>query len=855
MVWILVVWSLAFLAGASQALAAAGPVVAYTHGRWWSGAGFVAGDRYVRDGLFVPRPAGGAAEVVDLGGGYVVPPFADAHNHMAGRTSQVSDQAMAAGVFYLMNPTLLASLGPGIRQALAGPGHVDAVLSMGAVTAPGGHPEGLYENLIRMGVYPDKRPQDLLGDAFHEVTRAADIDPVLDRLVAQNAQFVKIILMFSDEYEKRRDDPAYGEMKGLDPALVPLIVQAAHRRGLRVAAHIETAADFRVIVAAGVDEAAHMPGYYGGVGPVAQYAITDADARAAARAHIRVVATASYALNNRDKTRLPAIQAMQRANLMKLKAAGVPILIGTDGVADAAIAEARYLVDLKVFTPKEAFVALAVKTPRFIFPGRRIGVLQPGYEASFLVLKADPTQRFDAVTRIVRAVKQGFEVPRGRPVASEASAAKPSLAIAHVSVLSMVNDRVARDQTILIAGARIAAIGRGLRIPPGVPRLDGRGRFAIPGLWDMHVHVLAQADGPQAIATLAQMLRGGVVGLRDMGSTLGELAAFRAALANNRQPLPDLVAAGPVVNGPATPWSRPIELHVAAPAEAADAVAGLAAGGAQFVKVYSGLDAASYAATVAAAQARGLPVAGHLPFAIDLQTAVAAGQRSIEHMEVSLSKSCGARPPAKAADLWIGALSRGGVGAADRVALDLRAERDPPRCAAVLAKMAAKPVWWTPTLSLDFADASFVDADFRRFAPPGGAAACQAAASAWLKDTPGDLRARALQAELDDVKAIRAAGVPLLAGTDMPAPCEAPVASLRRELALFVRAGLSPYAALRTATVEPAAFLGRADAGTLAPGETADIVLLAANPFERIEAVGEVAAVVKGGRVVAAAAP
>jgi imidazolonepropionase-like amidohydrolase len=413
--WLLV---LGGLFAATQAFAAPprSPVVAYAHARWWTGDGFVSGARFVRGGLFVAKPAGVPDRTVDLAGAYVVPPFADAHNHMPGRASDVSDRAEAAGVFYLMNPTILASAAPGVRKALEGPGKIDAVLSMGAITAPGGHPERIYIDILRPRVYPQMKPEDFLGDAFHYITSPADIDPVLDRLVAQHAQFVKIMVLYSEEYAKRRDDPAYRGLKGLDPTLVPGIVAAAHRRGLRVAVHIETAADFRVIVAAGADEAAHMPGYVGAKGPLEPYRITDADARAAARAHIVVVATASLAYdNNPDPARLALVQDMQRANLLKLKRAGVPILIGTDGQPDAAPIEARYLIDLGVLTPKETLVSLTRITPRYILPGRRIGALKPGYEASFLALKANPVTDFDAIKTISRRVKQGFEIPDPRP--------------------------------------------------------------------------------------------------------------------------------------------------------------------------------------------------------------------------------------------------------------------------------------------------------------------------------------------------------------------------------------------------------------------------------------------------------
>lgn len=397
------------LAFSQVGVAGNAPVVAYENGRWWNGNIFGPGTRYVENGVFVKPHAGAPNRTVDLQGAYVVPGFADAHNHMAGSASDVNASAEAAGVFYLMNPNLLASSAAAIRAALSGPSKIDAVLSMGGITAPGGHPEKLYVDVLGKYVYPNIKPGEFVGDAFHYVTEASDIDPVIDRLVAQHAQFVKVFLLFSEEFEKRQNDPAYRGLKGLNPKLVPAIVKAAHRRGLRVAAHIETAADFRTIVAAGVDEAAHMPGYFAQSGPMSAYEITDADARSAARAHIVVVATASYALYG-DQARLPLVRPMQRANLRKLKAAGVPLLIGTDGKPDAAIEEARYLIDLGVFTPKEALKSLAFETPHYIFPRRRIGTLKEGYEASFLVLEGDPTIDFNAVTRIGLRVKQGIEL-------------------------------------------------------------------------------------------------------------------------------------------------------------------------------------------------------------------------------------------------------------------------------------------------------------------------------------------------------------------------------------------------------------------------------------------------------------
>jgi imidazolonepropionase-like amidohydrolase len=130
-----------------------------------------------------------------------------------------------------------------------------------------------------------------------------------------------------------------------------------------------------------------------------------------------------------------------------------------------------------------------------------------------------------------------------------------------------------------------------------------------------------------------------------------------------------------------------------------------------------------------------------------------------------------------------------------------------------------------------------------------GLTSCETDA-ATLERASATLRQRTLQAELDDVAAMHTARVHLLAGTDVFYPCDAPIAGLWRELALFVRAGFSPYEALRTATVEPAAYFGRPGAGMLKLGSVADMVLIDANPFEKIEAIRHVWAVVKAGRLV-----
>lgn len=396
---------------------AQGTTVEYIHARWWDGRHFLTGERYVNDGMFVVRPAARPAEVRDLKGDFIVPSFGDAHNHMAGSPEEFNREALAAGVFYFMNPNIMATVAPKLRAYLSQPDRIEARLSMGGITAPGGHPEKLYQDTLIKYVYTNMQPWQMVGDAFHYVTCSGDIDPVLNQLQAQHAEFIKIMVLYSEDFERRKDDDTLRGSKGLDPKLVPGIVAAAHRRGLTVAAHIETAADFRVIVSAGVDESAHMPGYVALEDPLDQYRITDADAAAAARAHVTVVATASYAQYTRDaESRLPAVKAMQAANLKKLLGAGVALLIGTDGKADAAIGEAKYLVSLGVLDARAALRLLSVDTPRYIFPGRKIGALEPGYEASFVALTADPTRDVKNLRTVDGYAKRGLllKAPAGK---------------------------------------------------------------------------------------------------------------------------------------------------------------------------------------------------------------------------------------------------------------------------------------------------------------------------------------------------------------------------------------------------------------------------------------------------------
>lgn len=398
------------LAAAAQAPAApkapAAETVAYINGHWWTGSGFAAGDRYVRGGVFVRK--GKAARTVDLKGAYVTPPFGEAHNHNLDRPETVrpvSDQYLANGVFYVKIPNS-RSYTAETRKLLNGKDSVDAIFSMGGITAPGGHPIRLYGFLSRFPG-PAKPGESFEGDAFHLVRTAADIEPVLQRLQDQGADFIKTYLLGSETYEARKDDPAAYGMKGLDPKLFPKVVRAAHRRGLKVSVHIETAADFRTAVAGGVDEINHLPGYMWPAGTNAEtFRLTQADAKAAKRAGV-VVVTTTGVTNGINSSRKAEIKALQAQNLKLLHAAGVKIAIGSDNYMTTSRSEIENLLAIGAFDAP-TLLKLWIDTSKVaIFPGRRIGCLDPGCEADFLALRRDPVTDLAATREIAFAWKDG----------------------------------------------------------------------------------------------------------------------------------------------------------------------------------------------------------------------------------------------------------------------------------------------------------------------------------------------------------------------------------------------------------------------------------------------------------------
>jgi imidazolonepropionase-like amidohydrolase len=391
----------------------------YENGMLWNGSGFERRSLAVRDGIFIGRAEAGAdAQRIDLGGAFVVPPYANAHAHLTDPTDKRSWSYLNSGVFYVWNPNTVV-LGPQALDYFRRKDTFDVATSQGGVTEPGGHPEKLYVNVLSQFVYKGKTLKDFLGNAFHYGRSPAEIDAALDLLKTQGAGLVKTYLLYSEDYEKRRDDPEYYGFKGINPENFPYLIKAAHARGLPVITHVETVSDLKTAALGGADVAGHLPGYWAvkTEDDLRRRTLTPKDAALVAKSGMLLVPT--YALAQADDNASPPAQgaerdlraqvfAVQARNLQLLKKAGATFLMGTD-TEGPLFKEAEHLVKIGGLSPLQV-LQMVLSTGRHLFPQRRIGCFEAGCEADFLVLAADPRRDIAALRGIKMRVKAGREL-------------------------------------------------------------------------------------------------------------------------------------------------------------------------------------------------------------------------------------------------------------------------------------------------------------------------------------------------------------------------------------------------------------------------------------------------------------
>jgi imidazolonepropionase-like amidohydrolase len=431
-------------------------------------------------------------------------------------------------------------------------------------------------------------------------------------------------------------------------------------------------------------------------------------------------------------------------------------------------------------------------------------------------------------------------------VAATPPPARQRIVIVDVSVVDLAHDRTSLPRTVLIDDGRIAAIAdpRTARIPADALRVDGKGQFLIPGLVDMHVHLFnGYSRRPPNEWTFPLFIANGVTAVREMNAdaaALAQVRRWRHELDNGDRLAPRILAAGVAVRG-TTPDDAALQVDAAADA------------GADFIKVFSEVPPAHWRAILTAAQRRSLPLAGHVPAQVALLTAASRGQASNEHL-MQAAEACSSIEQRVIAERGA---ATGEPDPIQRDAEDARVLRafDRRRCRRVAAALAATRQVQVPTLVLAYEESvrrSHREPDpRRRYLRVDERLRWERllAGAEFADDAPAQQRWRTARRI---VSTFHRAGVIVLAGTDAPMPGVYPGFSLHEELALLVEAGLSPRAALRSATLQPAQFLGlAATAGSVEVGKQADLVLLDADPTRDIRNTRRIRAVVLDGRFLA----
>lgn len=402
------------------------------------------------------------------------------------------------------------------------------------------------------------------------------------------------------------------------------------------------------------------------------------------------------------------------------------------------------------------------------------------------------------------------------------SARAQPLAITHVTVIDTTGGAPQRDVTVIIRDGRIESIGH-INEPADATLVDGRGRFLIPGLWDMHVHLSWTSS-----SALPVLVANGVTSVRDMGGRLGQLDEWRTKIAAGLVAGPRIFRAGPMLNGRKF---NQYQMVPGSPEETRGVARALKEIGVDFLKVHRRLPRDAYYALIDEAKHLGITVVGHIPMTLTPEEASDAGQATIEHTET----------------LFEGTFTAGVKG---KLSDAIRQFRESAEAQRLFERFVKNHTVVTPTLAAWTVvlndPASPPDPRIRYVAKSlrnglGQLPRMSADELQELRDSVAEYR--------EVVRLMNQCGVTLMAGTDIAGP-RIPGFTLHDELAALVGAGLTTLEALQAATYTPAKIMNRSqELGSIEPGKVADLVLLDANPLEDIRNTQKIAAVIIGGQL------
>jgi imidazolonepropionase-like amidohydrolase len=394
------------------------------------------------------------------------------------------------------------------------------------------------------------------------------------------------------------------------------------------------------------------------------------------------------------------------------------------------------------------------------------------------------------------------------------------IAFTNVSVVPMDSDRILADHTVIVASGRVSAMGASAStsVPDGAVRVDGRGKYLMPGLAEMHGHIPPPtASKSFTDDVLFLYVANGVTTVRGMQGAPGQLA-LREAAKRGDMIAPTLYLAGPAFTGSS----------VRTPEEAAAKVREQKAEGWDLLKVLGGLSLEAYNAMALTARTFGMPFGGHVPADVGVTRALEMGQHTFDHIDGYAEHLNGVTQP-----------------------LDDRALRD------LVERTKRAGAWIVPTLVVWETLRGPVSLESRtslselRYMPRGTVEQWTIALEKRLEDPQfNTAEARQyIENRMRILSALHAAGVRILLGSDAPQQFNVPGFSLHREMQRMADAGMTPYGIIKSGTVNVGQhFKLHDDFGTITVGQRADFILIDANPLQDVDNVTRQSGVMVRGR-------